>query len=179
FGGQGIKNTEYVNKWRVTIYPSFTHTLSLLKECDIATEVVRDQDYLERVKSILVIYTDREALIASGGAMTSEEYEKKLLFLNKAAGEEEAEEYQGRADEVFYVDAEVLQDILEPAYLSAPSYWNPYEGTRRMDMEVYVELQDIGYSGEDVSYVTSNYDYYCFAEGRVPEVVQKALEKVN
>lgn len=177
FGGQGIKNPEYVNEWRVTIYPSFTHTLSLLKECDIATEAVRDQEYLEQIKSILVIYTDREAFTASGEIMMSEKYEKKLLFLNEAAVEEEAEEYRGRADELFYVDEQVLQEILEPAYLSEPSSWNPYEGTRRMDMEVHVELQDIGYSGEDVSYVTSNYDYYCFAEGRVPEVVQKALKK--
>lgn len=185
-GGRGIQNKEYVNQWGVTIYPTFMNTISLLEQCGITTETVYDQEYMERIKSISIVYTDYEAWEASGQPLLRD-YRREIVFADK---EDEAKLSGGFSDngaEVFYVEAEKLKEIVDNACLQEITHWNPYEGMDfNTNYEIYVGLYEHSEAARNASYTVEEYgkvytysEAYFFKEGQIPEFVTEAIREIS
>lgn len=168
-GGQGIKNSEYINRWLAPIYPSFANTISLLKKNGIVAQAVCDEDYVERIKSITITYTDYDVLEAKG----SDEAPKRVVFVNEAL--EVGEEYalSERPDAWSYEKPERFKEILDSAVLETLEYWQEYDGgNRSSNYQIMVELKE----GEKIY---SDIEYFRFRTEQPPEFVQKAIEEIK
>lgn len=168
-GGQGIKNSEFVNQWLAPIYPSFINTISLLKKSGIAPQAVCDEDYMEQVKSITITYTDYEALEtgASSGVR------KRIVFVNE--GLEVGEDYilSERPDAWSYEKTERLKEILDSAVLEELGYWQEYGGGYpNGNYYIVVEIKE----GEKLY---SNIEHFRFRTEQIPEFVQKVMDEIK
>ena len=171
-GGKGIQNKEFVNQWRVIIYPSFTNTIAVLEQCGIKAQAVCDQEYLDGIRRISIIYSEDEA------KASAEDNRKHIVFLNKEAGDELSQDLYENVTAIYHEEPARLKEILDNAYLSQLIYWNHYGAQISADeIEVIVELyQPESYA---VGKSTSFYHTYYFNEGKIPEFVQRAMEEAS
>ncbi len=183
--GRGIQDEEYINSWRVAIYPSFTNSISLMKQCGIVTEAVCNQDYMDRIKSISISYTDYEAWEASGQPMVGD-YRKEIVFADKKDEAKLADSFSANIAGVFYVDRENLKEIMDSAYLQNISHWGNTYGSENVhtDYSIQVELYERTNSVEGDSYTPEGdeeeytyYEAYCFKANQIPEFVLNAIKE--
>lgn len=187
-GGIGIQNREFINEWWVTIYPEFTRTTALLAQEGIPVQASINQDYLDRIKTINIIYTDVAAMKADGGIFSSD-YQRRIELINEANADLVMAERQENNDTKYpenvtveadsgqtgsvMVDSAMLEDILDNCTLQVVSGWMNYPNfseTRSIETtyEVIVELKE-----PDSEY---NYnDSYYFLKGQMPEFVKEMI----
>lgn len=201
-GGQGIQNPEYVNEWRVPIYPTFTSTRSLLKKTGIVEEAVCDQDYLNRIRSISVWYyeelADTGTIAQEGNQEQAVEMVRKRIVFGKEGSGLRMEDYEEDSGfmGISLVKSEKLKEILDKAYLQKLGYLDNYvELGKASTYEIMVELYKGGNQGRegesDGEYKYSEtygndgynsgiyYETYNLEADQLPGFVLKAIEEVK